>query len=190
MLFLIVAVCIVILQDNSSHNCIYYSIATASLVYTSVIAAYDFQTRRNERKLDYAIKFLERFDCEDIRRVRDFTRVIKKHRPNISDTELLKYLNPKNNKKIIKILKKYGYNEAKKNINMERELVFLFNYWQQVYLSIEWGFADSKYLCHNLKEVFDSQYDRFKPWIEENIKSNDNKQYNDLKNFREMNYYN
>ena len=73
---------------------------------------------------------------------------------------------------------------------MERELVFLFNYWQQVYLSIEWGFADSKYLCYNLKEVFDSQYDRFKPWIEENIKSNDNKQYNDLKNFREMNYYN
>lgn len=189
-LFLAAAILLTTFPTNNLviDNNIYYSLATASLIYTAIIAAYDFQIRRNERKLDYAIKFLERFDSEDIRRVRDFTRVIRKNRSNISDQELLNYLTPNNTKDIIKLLKEhgYGYDNKNKEINMERELVFLFNYWQQVYLGIEFGFADAKYLCHNLKGVFDSQYDRFKPWIEKNIKCNDEKQYNDLKKFREM----
>lgn len=187
-LFLAAAILLTIFQTNNFviDNHIYYSLATASLIYTAIIAAYDFQIRRNERKLDYAIKFLDRFDSEDIRRVRDFTRVIRKNRSNISDQELLDYLNPKNTKNIVELLNEHGYDNQNKEINMERELVFLFNYWQQVYLGIELGFADEKYLCHNLKGVFDSQYDRLKPWIEENIKCNDIKQYNDLKKFREM----
>ena len=85
-------------------------------------------------------------------------------------------------------MKDYGYlNDKKEDINVERELVFLFNYWQQVYLGIAWEFADSRFLCHTLKPVFDSQYDRFKPWIEENIKRHDPNQYEDLQKFRKMN---
>lgn len=168
-------------------NSVYYSLATASLVYTAIIAAYDFQVRRNERKLDYAIDFMNQFDSVELRRLRDFTRVLRKHMPNISEKELMDYLNPNNKKAIKELLEKYGYLcDKNEDINMERELVFLFNYWQQVYLGIAWGFADSKFLCHTLKPVFDSQYDRFIPWIEENIKPHDSNQYEDLQKFRKM----
>lgn len=178
--FFVMAAILLAMVKSSSDNVfidsnVYYSIATISLLYTAVIASYDFQIRRNERKIDKAMELVEKFDSPDLRRVRDFTRVIGKHMPNIPEKEELQ-----------KKKKKYGYPYNKENINMERDLVFLFNFWQQVYLSIEKGIADEKYICHNLKKVFDSQYKRFNFWIVKHLKDGDPKQYNDLKKFNDL----
>ena len=183
--FLAIAVTVSLLKGKNL-NSIYYSIATCSLLYTAIISAFDYQSRRKEKRIDEAIRLVEKFDSEEIRRVRDFTRVIRDNRSQISDEELVEFLSPKNKCKLIEFLKQngYEYDEKNKNINIERELVFLFNYWQQVYLAIKNNIADSYYICYNLKHVFNSQYENLKPWINKHIKINDPKQYTDLENFK------
>ena len=145
--FFVMAAILLAMVKSSSDNVfidsnVYYSIATISLLYTAVIASYDFQIRRNERKIDKAMELVEKFDSPDLRRVRDFTRVIGKHMPNIPENDLSKYVSPEGKEELQQLLQKYGYPYNKEDINMERDLVFLFNFWQQVYLSIEKGIAD------------------------------------------------
>ncbi len=58
--FFVMAAILLAMVKSSSDNVfidsnVYYSIATISLLYTAVIASYDFQIRRNERKIDKAM---------------------------------------------------------------------------------------------------------------------------------------
>lgn len=98
-------------------------------------------------KIEHSFEFLERWDSPLLKEARDFTRNIRKERAKLSDDVLIEKINGEP--------------------ALERSVITVFNYWQDMYLSIIYNRANEEILRRTLSDVYISMYDRFKPWLKE-----------------------
>ena len=177
---LIATFCVLFVCKSKNLANLYYAITIWSIIYTACVASYEFNKQREDIKLKYSINLVEYFDNEYLREVRDLTRALRDtcNEGEVAPKVLKELIENIDNEETRKIKEKCGINETK---NLKRSLIYLFNYWQKVYTGIEYHAVNEKYIKHHLSKVFISQYERFKPWLSENLSNNDKKQFEDLK---------
>ena len=97
-------------------------------------------------KIENSFKLIKDWDNPSLLEARKYTREIKALRTGISDDDLLK--------------------KIKEDIDLRHSLIMTFNFWEQVYLSIEKDRVDSKILETSFKDTYIDMYDRFKVWLD------------------------
>ncbi len=97
------------------------------------------------RKTENAFIFLERWDSDLLKQARDFTREIKKEQHNLSPQQILK--------------------QIESNQDLERSVITIFNFFQDIYLSINHKRVNNSVLKRAFAEVYPSILTRFRPWI-------------------------
>ncbi len=105
-------------------------------------------------KTENSFKYFERWDNQSLKEARDLTRQIKKEKGKLSDDDLLK--------------------KIKECESIERSVITMFNYWEEIYRSIISNRVNTELLKNAFSEVYCNIYDRFKVWREEKKKNNDN----------------
>ena len=172
---------------------LYYVISTFAIVYTAIVATWDFYQRRNFDKLNYAIELLEYFDNKELRVARNFTRNLRKpiESGKYSDDLLLKFIEKRYTfwdllidadlRYLQKVCKPCG------DLELKDSLVYLFNYWQKVYTALEYEAVDKEYIMHHLAGVYKEQYKRFEFWLNYQAENGgDKRQREDLQEFYDL----
>jgi len=111
-------------------------------------------------KIDNSFKYIERWDGSLILEARKYTR------------ELLASADETAQNKILQ--------EIRDKPELKSSIVTVFNFWQEMYLSIEHGRVDETILKRGFSEAYKKFYSTFKCWREEHIKKVDQKGYVDL----------
>jgi len=96
-------------------------------------------------KIENSFELLKDWDNSSLLGARKYTRKIKKERTTISDNELLK--------------------KIEEDLDLEHSLVMTFNFWEQVYLSIDKGRVDDSILQTAFKDIYIDMHKRFEVWI-------------------------
>lgn len=141
---------------------------------TVVIALWDFQEKIKGDKLAYAVKLAEDFDGDCIRAARRITRKLddKELTPETICNFLMgKEIDEEIEKKIMQL--SINDNRLEVREQLRESVIWMFNYYQRLYMCLKYGQIEKKYILHLLSSVYLSQYERFKPWIEE-LKNTDN----------------
>lgn len=99
-------------------------------------------------KLENAFRLIEKWDDNSLLKARQFTREIKELRDDISNKKLIKRVNS--------------------DPELKQSVIMVFNYWEQVRVSIERGRVNESLIKDVLDCVFIDMYERFKPWIDTN----------------------
>ena len=99
------------------------------------------------QKVENSIKYLERWDTELLFNAREFARSIESRRAKMADADLKTEINSND--------KYQGY------------VILIFNFWEEIYLSIESGLTDEAILKRAFARLYLTQYHNFKVWIEE-----------------------
>lgn len=163
------------------------SITYAGVIFTISSTIITFINNIKYQRLKYAIELTDAFESPEIRAVRNITRKIRKafSKGEISAQQLYEYIEEVNqNNMIPKDIKAFikknniGENEFK---DLNNNLIFLFNYWERVYASIEHNAVDKDYIIEQLGNVFIGHYERFNVWLKKYIKIGAPEQYEHLK---------
>ncbi len=165
------------------------TISSFAIVYTAIIAIWDFYQKRNFDKLNYSIKLIEYFDNKELRLARTFTRNLKGPIESgaYSKNVLLAFIENWDSlaKKKLKALRKLC--NCQNSDQLKDSLIFLFNYWQKIYTAIEYEAVNKEYLLHHVHNVYREQYERFKFWLDFRLgNGGDNEQYADLQKFYDL----
>lgn len=112
------------------------------------------QERMNFDKIDNSFEYLKRWDSPSLKEARDLTREIKKEKSKLSDDTLME--------------------KIQSDVNIERSVITTFNFWEEIYRSIEHGRVKSGILKDAFGEIFCDMYERFKPWRESMKKNKGN----------------
>jgi len=96
-------------------------------------------------KIENSFELLKDWDNSSLLEARKYTRQIKKERQTISDDKLLE--------------------KIKEDLDLEHSLVMTFNFWEQVYLSINKDRVDSSILEIAFKDIYLDMHKRFEVWI-------------------------
>jgi hypothetical protein len=99
-------------------------------------------------KVENAFRLIEKWDDNSLLKARQFTREIKNLRDSISNNELIK--------------------RVEGDAELKQSVIMVFNYWEQIRLSIERGRVNESLIKSALACVFIDMYERFKPWINTN----------------------
>ncbi len=100
------------------------------------------------QKIENSIKYLERWDSDILLKARDYTRNVSKRRANITDIQLLNEI--KNDK-----------------FDYEKYVILIFNFWEEIYLSIENNRVDEEILKRGFREIYLTQYSDFEVWLKD-----------------------
>ena len=97
-------------------------------------------------KIENSFELLKDWDNSSLLEARKYTRKIKKERTQISDEELLK--------------------KIKDDLDLEHSLVMTFNFWEQIFLSIQKDRVDNSILETAFKDIYIDMHKRFEVWID------------------------
>ncbi len=117
-------------------------VSVLNSLHTSELEEESNQFKRTENSATY----LERWDSVALKDARDFTRGIKKIRQDLSNKKMLEKIDG--------------------DQNLERSVITVFNFWQDIYLSIVHDRVNEDILRRSFAGVYTDMYERFKPWIE------------------------
>jgi len=135
--------------------------ATYFNIYNSLENTQYIKDQINFTKTENSFRFMERWDSPSLKQARDFTREVKKERSKISDDELRnRILNDK---------------------ELERSVITAFNYWEEIYMSIQHKRVNEDVLKKAFDSTYCDMYDRFKVWID-SYEKNDPEGYTQLAN--------
>jgi len=144
-----------------------YGVISATLI--NIWNAWDTSKNiSNKIKFDItenSFKYFERWDSPSLKEARDLTRKIKKDASKWSDDELLK--------------------KIKDCESTERSVITTFNFWEEIYKSINVNRVDPDLLKESFGEVYCDMYSRFKVWRDD--KKNNNGSGNAMKALDELN---
>lgn len=104
----------------------------------------NFSEKINFDKIENSFKFTERWDNNSLKEARDLTRKIKKEKQGISDDDLLKRIQDCE--------------------STERSVITMFNFFEEIYSSIQHGRVHEPALKGFFAEVYPDIYERFKVW--------------------------
>lgn len=117
-------------------------------IWQSLESSKIIEERMEFDKLENAFRLIEKWDDNSLLKARQFTREIKELRDSISNNELIRRVN----------------NDSE----LKQSVIMVFNYWEQVRVSIERGRANESLIKDALNCVFIDMYERFRPWINTN----------------------
>lgn len=107
-------------------------------------------------KINNSFSYMNRFDSPSIKEARDITRKMKKDRDKISNDELIRKIE--------------GPFEDAKDIetqeNLKRSVITMFNFFEEIYLSIKNNHSDETILRTVYSEMYIDIYERFSCWLE------------------------
>ena len=139
------------------------SLAGYGVLCTTTLTIWNaWETSKNfSEKIDFdktenSFKYTERWDSSSLKEARDLTRSLKKVEKEMSPQELLQKINECD--------------------ATERSVITMFNFWEEIYRSIEAKRVNEAILKDFFGEVYCDIYERFKTWREqkrENGKSNE-----------------
>ena len=81
---------------------------------------------------------------------------------------------------------KYKFNNKEEIYKLKSSLIYMFNYFQSMYVIIESDMADKNYILRCMKDVYKNLFNRFKVWLAENCETCDKNQFNDLVKLEEL----
>ncbi len=96
-------------------------------------------------KTENTFEYIERWDSALLKEARDFTRELKKEKHKLSEEEILKKID--------------------ENKGLERSVITIFNFWQELYLSMIHGRVNGDLLKRSFANIYIDMFERFKPWI-------------------------
>jgi len=102
-------------------------------------------------RVENAFELLKDWDNPSLLEARKYTREIKKNRDIISDQSLL--------------------NQIASTNDLEHSLVMTFNFWEQIYLSIENERVDESIVKQAFGQLYCDMYKRFEVWINQSSSS-------------------
>lgn len=110
----------------------------------------------NQTRINNSFLYMQRFDSSSIKEARDITRKMKKEKSKLSEEELIKRIEgPYENEK-----------EIIEQENLKRSVITMFNFFEEIYLSINNKHSDETVLKEVYSEMYVDIYDRFKCWLE------------------------
>jgi hypothetical protein len=114
-------------------------------VWQSIENNKSIQERLQFDKVNNAFNLVEKWDDPALFAARKFSRELKEIRGSISDNELLK--------------------EIDENHELKQSVILIFNYFEQLRISVMHGRVDEKIAKESLRAVFIDIYNRFLPWV-------------------------
>jgi len=105
-------------------------------------------------KTENSFKYFERWDNQSLKEARDLTRKIKKDVSTLSDDDLL--------------------NKINNNESIERSVITMFNFWEEIYKSIDEKRVNADLLKETFGSIYCDIYTRFKVWREDKKTNNEN----------------
>jgi hypothetical protein len=118
-------------------------------------------TQRNEfDKNENSFRIIEKWDMPLLKEARDMTREMKAERESISNIELIKKIND--------------------NKDLKRSVITMFNYFDEIYLSIFYKRVNEESLKKCLRTTYIDIFNRFKAWLEKDCEKETMKDLEDL----------
>ncbi len=104
----------------------------------------------NESKIAFeknenSFRLMEKWEDSTLLEARRFTRKIKEKKDTISNNDLLA--------------------EIAKDEKLRESIITVFNYWEQVRLSIDYDRVNEKFIQDAMDDIYLDMYLRFEPWI-------------------------
>ena len=137
------------------------SISAYGVLFSTVITSFNSleNGKINKENLKYnrinnSFKYMERFDAPSIKEARDITRKMKKEKSSLSDDDLIKKIEGD------------GSKTSTEQENLKRSVITMFNFFEEIYLSILNNHSEEKILITVYKDMYIDIYDRFKCWLE------------------------
>ena len=161
------------------------NIMAIAAVFTVNSAIATFIHNIKIKRQDRARKLYEDFENSDYREARRLARNIREvyKQGEITPVILEKLINNiQDDERVIDLRNRANLTVDEQGKLLE-SLIFLFNYWEQIYFEIIQGTSDENYLMEQLSGVFVSQYERFNFWMKKFIRENCPEQYRHLTDF-------
>lgn len=135
---------------------IFTSISAFGVLFTALFASFNSleASSATKQRLDFdrienTFSYLVRWDAPGLREARDVTRELKKHEDSLSKKAILE--------------------KVQTDQNVERSVITMFNFFEEMYLSIRVGRVDPLILHESLGEAYISIYNRFDIWVKEHL---------------------
>jgi len=139
--------------------------------FNTIEANQSSENALNYKKKEVSFDFAKRFDDESIKGARDITRSMKEKQNELSPNELIKMIEGPCNETLT---------EDQRKLN-KRSVITMFNFFQDMYLSIYYGYSDEDILKAEFSNVYKDIYKRYNQWLEQYMKVQDQNQCNNLK---------
>jgi len=153
-----------------------YWMAALGIIFSTLLTSFNsLEATANQNakiafdRIDNAFKYMERWDSGAIREARDATRQIKdlSHSTTWNTNQVIGMIDdPK------------GLTNGNPD-NLRRSVISMFNYFQEMELSIEANRVNADYLKVSFGETYVDIFERFKPWLDVHRKE-DQENYKDL----------
>jgi hypothetical protein len=114
-------------------------------VWQSIENNQNVQEKIQFDKIENTFRIIEKWDDPALLAARGFARAIGKNIDNMGGAELLQKINSEP--------------------GLEESIILIFNYWENVRVSIKANRINEKMLQESVSAMFDQLYDTFKPWV-------------------------
>ena len=123
--------------------------------YNSLEASKNVQDRIEFDRIENSFEFMRRWDSPSLKEARDYTRKIKKEKDKLSPEELYKRIEGPYQEE----------NEIEKQESLQRSIITMFNYFEEIKLSIDHNRVHGEVLKIALREPYLDIFERFQPWL-------------------------
>lgn len=144
-----------------------YVIAAWGAIASSVISTWNSldSVKKEEATIDFkkienSFYFVAKWETPLLKGARRYTRTIRDEREKISDEALV--------------------NKIKSDQDLRESLICTFNFWEELYVSIEYKRVVEPILKEAFSEIFCDMYTRFRPWRDSEMKIHNNNGYKNI----------
>lgn len=131
---------------------LFYSLSAIGVIFSALLSSFNaleaagiYREKMAFDRTENSFGFLDRFDSASLKEARDMTRQLKEERENLSNAELRKKIDD--------------------SPDLKRSVITMFNYYEEILLSLRHNRATEDVLKDALREVFLDMYSRFEPWL-------------------------
>lgn len=139
--------------------------------FNTIEANYSSENDLKYKKKEVSFDFAKRFDEESIKSARDITRSMREKENDLSSNQLIKMIEGPCDETLT---------DDQRKLN-KRSVITMFNFFQDMYLSIHYGYSDEDVLKDEFSNVYKDIYERYYDWLEQYMKAQDQKQFENLK---------
>lgn len=140
---------------------VFLSISAFGVLFSSLLASLNaveatvnLQDRLQFDRVENSFRYIERWESQVLKEARDYTRVLKAEQDSISPTELCR-----------RIEGPVHIEEREEQRKLQRSVISMFNYFEEIELAIEAGRVEGNLLGRTFKDTYLGIYDSFRPWI-------------------------
>ncbi|MEN3329426.1 MAG: hypothetical protein V7638_4233 [Acidobacteriota bacterium] len=140
---------------------VFLSISAFGVLFSSLLASLNaveaslnLQDRLLFDRVENSFRYIERWESLVLKEARDYTRGLQAEQDSISPTELCR-----------RIEGPVQIEEREEQRKLQRSVISMFNYFEEIELAIEAGRVEGNLLERTFKDTYLGIYDSFRPWI-------------------------